>query len=288
MIGRVRIAVCFVLLMTASTGAAAAAVLDQRAADRGEDQQRTFSPLHDFLGIDPETGRFVDPQSTPASQSDRKRLQEADTSANASGDPPTKPPTGSRQPAPDDLPRDAEEATEALRRITERFNEGSLDEFSSLVGRRISNDRLSDLSRRFAWLTAGLLLLYPLSILLSESLGWWFRRDEAGLSDLDRRYWRTRLRRRLLLASTLIGLIVIATIGSVNAYWWNQPELFTLFCIAIGLLGIAAATLSSMIRQSAKHYSLTLMRQMRREQLEIRADLDELCKRMRQVTMTSD
>lgn len=288
MVGRLSIAVCCVFLMVASTGATPPAVLAQNAANGGEDRKKPFSPLHDFFGIDPESGKFVDPKTSPARPSEGSRSQKADTAASRSGDGSTASPAGSRQRATDELPRDADEAAEAFRRMTERINEGSFDDLSSLVDERFSTDRVKTLSRRFAWIAGGLLLLYPLSIVVSELLGWWFGRNEAGLTDFDRRYQRTRFTRRLLLASTLMGLIVIATIGSANAYWWNQPELFTLFCIALGLLGIAAATLSSMIKQSTKQYSLMLMRQMRREQHEMRAELDELCKRMRQVTMTSD
>lgn len=277
-----------VVLGMAPNGAAAPQVVDEGARTRSEDETRTFSPLHDFLGIDPDTGKFVDQKAEPTSESDREASEATDAPASPPGDRIGASAGGSRETAADDLPREAEEAAEAIRRMTERINEGSFEDLSALVGQRLSNDRLRGLSRQFAWVTAGLLLLYPLSILLSELLGWWFHRDEAGLSEFDRRYRQTRLRRRLSLAATLIGLIIIATIGSVNAYWWDQPELFTLFCIAIGILGIAAATLASMIKQSAKHYSLTLMRQVHREQLEMRADLDELRKRMRQVTMTSD
>lgn len=275
--------------MIALAGVAASAAVAQ---DRGTDKKKPFSPLHDFLGIDPESGQFVGPKTAPAAPSEGSRPSESGPAADgpdgraasAAADSPTDP----RVRSAEDLPKDAEEAAEAVRRMAQRINEGSLDDLSSLVDERFSPGNLKVLSRRFAWITGALLLLYPLSIVVSEMLGWWFRRQESGLTDFDRRYQRSRLTRRLLMASTLMALIVLATIGSVNGYWWGQPKLLTLFCIVIGVLCIAAATLSSMIKQSAKQYSLTLMRQMRREQLEMRAELDELCKRMRQVTMTSD
>lgn len=284
MTSRVWLAI-YLALLIAPFVTAARQVDDEGATSRDQDRNQTFSPLHDFLGIDPDTGRFVDSNAKPTSERDGEGSEANDRPATS---PPDRTGAPSATPRdPDDLPREAEEAAEAIRRMTERINEGSFEDLSALVGERLSNDRLFRLSRQFAWVTAGLLLLYPLSIFLSELLVWWLHRDEGGLTEWDRRYRRTRLRRRLLLAATLTGLIVLATIGSVNGYWWSQPELFTLFCIAVGLLGVAAATLASLIKQAAKQYSVTLMRQMHREQLEMRADLDELCKRMRQVTMTS-
>lgn len=275
-----------VLFRTASIGAAALPHAQGSAIAQSGGEKPTFSPLHDFLGIDPDTGQFVEPKPEPAESDDDRSSTagasagERDGEADGGG-----PPERVGATSSEDLPKEAEEAARAIRQMTERINEGSLDDLSAVVGERLSTERLTRLSHQFAWITAGLLLLYPLSMVLSELLGWWFQRHESGLSDLDRQYRRTRLRRRLSLAATLIGLIVTAAIGSVNAYWWHQPELFTLFCIATGLLGIAAATLAGLIKQSAKHYSMMLMRQMHREQLEIRAELDELCRRMRQVTI---
>ncbi|WP_164103398.1 hypothetical protein [Candidatus Laterigemmans baculatus] len=307
-VGRAIVALCWIASTCGITGAAvavAAAVpqaadaegaseaAEQPVSERSTDSERPFSPLHDFLGIDPESGEFVDrpsgsrtdPTSTePTSTGEEvESKEERDATSRADSSP-----TRSSDPV-----AEAEAATEAVRRFTERLGggsleEGSLSELSSLFGERLGEDRLSGLTRRLAWLTAGLLSLYPLSILLGELFGAWFRQDAAELTDLDRQYRRTRLLRRLLLSACWIALIILGTIASLNSYWWGQPRSFTLFCVAAAVLGIAIATLTSMIKEAAKHYSLTLLRQMRREQLEIRTDLDELCKRMRQVTMSRD
>lgn len=287
-----RLAVPVVLVLIALAGMALAQ--DALAQDDGQ-RKKPFSPLHDFLGIDPETGAFVDPETAPDRRPDDGGSNASDTtarSANAAQDgEATDAATAGRQPGQPgraDWPRDAEAAAQAVQRVADRLNEGGFGDLTSLLDDRTSTNRLANLTRQFAWITAALLMLYPLGIVVSETVGWWFHRHETGLTELDRRYQRTRLRRRLLLAAAMIGLILIGTWGSLNGYWWDRPELFTLFWIAVFVFGIAAASLASLIKRSAGQYSFTLIREMRREQLEMRADLDELCKRMRQVTMTSD
>src|SRR5690606_10473519 len=110
-----------------------------------EGRSKPFSPLHDFLGIDTETGQFKPQTQRPALPPERGS-EAADRGAEAAEDdqaaggslpqagsqtdvvPPRPPPTL------DDLPQTAEEANEAFRRAAARVSEGSLDDLASVWG----------------------------------------------------------------------------------------------------------------------------------------------------------
>src|SRR5690606_13385180 len=120
---------------------------------------------------------------------------------------------------------------------------------------------------------------YPLGIVLSEWLAYFARRKEIDLSELDQRYYRTRLRRRLTLSALLMALIGVFAVGNFNDFWWRQPVWFTLFCSAAIVITVWAAALAALIKQAAQGYSVAIIRDIRRHQLELRLDLDELSRR---------
>lgn len=244
------------------------------AGDVTEAQPEILSPLHTFLGIDPATGEFVPVAEQTASAVGGTTSDGTEVAGPAAGS------------GTSDSIRNAIATQEPVRRVIRELNEGGLTELSSLLDGTMNNQALTTLRRQVAVFSAALMLLFPLGIVVSELAGWWGRKDEDGLTDLDRRYYRTRLRRQLLLAALVTVLIGLCSAGSLTGYWWSQPAWFTAFCGATALIGVWSLALWYLVRHSARNYSVALMRDVRRYQLELRQDLDELRKRMGGIRLT--
>jgi hypothetical protein len=71
----------------------------------------------------------------------------------------------------------------------------------------------------------------------------------------------------------------------VNVAWWSEPVKLSALAAAAAVLALFASTLSYLVKQAAAERTLEVMREVRREQLELRKDMDELRKRLRQVTI---
>jgi hypothetical protein len=241
------------------------------------------SPLHDLLGIDPETGQFKPPRPPRDPREESKPLGTAPAST-AGG-------TSAEQNHPGDL-NDFDEATRTIEELANRIQHGNqprgggeLEALSAILGETLSNERILTWNRTFAWTTAAVLMIYPLGLIMSELVAffWWPR--EAILTDADRRYLRTRFWRRMTLAAAIAGLILIATLATVNVAWWSDPVKLSVLAVTGAVLGLAASTLSSLVEQAAGERSLEMMRDVRQQQMELRKDMDELRKRLRQVTI---
>lgn len=217
------------------------------------------SPLHDFLGIDPVSGKFVDKPSTADTSSDNPGIEAQDASDTAA------------------------QSRAAIQELSEQISSGSLESLSDLVGGGVERGRLAELQQWMIWITAAILLFYPLSMVLAEGYQWSKMRSNDDLVDADRRHLNARFMRRLVQASLLVVLVAALTLASLNNYWWQQPILLSLTLIISGLLCIAVGTLHRLIGQADKDHSLTLIRQVQREQLEMRADVEELRRRWNQV-----
>lgn len=268
----------------------------------------TFSPLHDLLGIDPDTGQFKPPKPTRAdpdsveSDTDNaspSRATPTEADRNESRGQASEPrdqakekgvadSPGFRDPLADDAIRTAEDARQAVKKLSDRIQGGSVEDLSTILGEQFPNNRLVRFQRQLVLITAAVLMIYPLGILLSEAAGWWLRYDEPGTTELDRRYHRGRLRQRLTLAAVLMLLIGLLSVGSVRNYWWGEPNRFTMFCVVAIALALVASFLAAALKRAAKEHELAVMREMRRHLLEMRQELEELRKRMRRVTISGE
>ncbi len=272
------------------------AVASPAQEESEENRSKPFSPLHDFLGIDTETGQFKPQTQRPASPPDRSseaarrdaeaaegdqaiggHLPQAESQSDAM---PSRPPP----PTLDDLPRTAEEANEAFRRVAERVSEGSFDDLASVWGESMQGSPLLRMHRQIVWALVALMLMYPLGMMLAELLSYLTTRNRAGLTAMDRQFQRAQLWRRVTVAISLAAVIVLFGYGNLHGYWWNQPTRMAIFAVTVLIFGSLAVVVGNLIRQAARTYELDLLRDIRREQLEIRADLDELRKQSKQAT----
>jgi hypothetical protein len=261
----------------------------EAAGSPDEAERRTFSPLHDLLGIDPDTGQFVPPQSASASRAEEQPGEEVGESRSGDRETPGAADSRRRPPGPDQRAlRTAEETRRAIRELSQQINRGSFEGVSSVLDDQLGGGSFARIRRQVGWVTGALLLIYPLSIVLAELLGWLRRATDREATELDRRYWAARLRRRLVLAGVVTALIVVACYGSVHGYWWNQPGRFTVFFSVLIALGLAAAVLLATLKRAAREHELAVMRETRRHVLEMRKDLEDLRNRVRRVTISSE
>ncbi|KAA5542253.1 hypothetical protein FYK55_15745 [Roseiconus nitratireducens] len=221
------------------------------------DSTQPYSPLHDFLGIDPQTGKFNQPAAPRPN-------------------PPADDGSATTPSSTEDLPREAEAASEAFRRATERINEGSLEDIASMLNDSMQTHPLYRIHQQIVWVSVALMLLYPIGIVASELISFALARRQANLTETDRVFQRVRLRRRLTLAAVLSGVIVLFGFGSVHAYWWDRPLVAGIFAVTVMVLGTIAVLLANLIRDATRTHQLDLIREVRREQLEMRADLEDI------------
>jgi hypothetical protein len=217
-----------------------------------------FSPLHDLLGIDPKTGEF----KRPGPRSNRQ---------GASGK------EGTRTIG--NLANGGEGSQPSL--------EGELADLNALLRGALANEQITAWNKIVAWATAAVLMVFPVGMILSELLAFFWRPRGDILSAADRRYLQTRFWRRITQAGATIGLILLATLASVNVVWWSDPAMLAVLAVAAVALGLAASTLSSMGKQAAGERTLEMVRELRQQQMELHKDLDDLRKRLRQVTIHS-
>jgi len=151
----------------------------------------------------------------------------------------------------------------------------------------LANEQISAWNKIVAWATAAVCMVFPLGIFLSELLAFFRRAGGEALSPADRRYLRTRFWRRITQAMAIVGLILLATLATVNVAWWSDPAMLTFLAAAAVVLGLVASTLSSLVKQAAGERTLEMVRELRQEQMELHRDLDDLRKRLRQVTIHS-
>lgn len=247
----------------------------QRKADKGDDGP--YSPLHDFLGIDPKTGRFEsDSQSSvPGSQnpsSDQAR-ESSDTSDR------TAPIDRERQ-----INREqqiAQDAAEAFKGAADSIREGSFDDLGDLFGQSLKGNGLLRLHRRLVWITVLVAMLYPISILLSEAVSYFINRDNTHWNHVDRQFERRRRTARLALAGVYAALLALMGLTAGDGLWFEQPWRIGLILAAAAGFSITAIVISGWIRQANRSYQLELIRDIRKEQLELRAEWDELKERLK-------
>lgn len=252
----------------------------------------SFSPLHQLLGIDPATGQFKAPQPPRVPGGEAKPLG-TDSAATAGRASPDVAKAGPSNHLPTQNLRgdNLDEATRTIGDLANRAQagklggEGELEQLTAILGQGLQNEQLLRWNQILAWATAAVLVVYPLGMLGSEILAFFWRPRGELLTGADRAYLRTRFWRRTVLAGIISGLILLGTLATVNVAWWTDPATLAGLAVAAALLGLAASTLSSLVKQAAGERALEIMREVRQQQMELRKDMDELRKRLRQVTM---
>ncbi|MAT15961.1 MAG: hypothetical protein CMJ46_11910 [Planctomyces sp.] len=244
----------------------------------------TFSPYHSLLGLDPETGTYL-PESERTKPKNRQPAARAqkEASTDAVQDVGTaSTPGGGNVSTSDTLTDDALRENEQLRNAAieamEKLQNGdssAVDELASLIGGTSGREMLH-LYEQLMWIVGGVFLIYPICIIISELISyyWLLRRQETSVS--DRRYARGRLWRRLALALVIGGFVVVVTLSSVKLEWWANFSLMAVLMAVMTVLGAAWATLAAGIKQLERGHTITVMREVRRDQLELRKDLQEL------------
>jgi hypothetical protein len=272
----------FAYLVVAAFFSAALGIASADEVKNEPQSAKEPSPLHDLLGIDPETGQFKPPRPPRDPREESKPL--GTRPASTAGR------TSAEQNQPGDL-NDLDEATRTIEELANRIQRGKhgsggeLDALSAILGETLSNERILTWNRTIAWTTAAVLMIYPLGLITGELFAFFWRPREEILTDADRRYLRTRFWRRMTLAAAIAGLILIATLATANVDWWSDPMKLSVLAVVGAVLGLAASTLSSLVKQAAGERSLEMMRDVRQQQMELRKDMDELRKRLRQVTI---
>ena len=226
-----------------------------------------FSPLHDLLGIDPKTGEFK-PQSgrrgamrTGSAGSGSSAAREA---TGKNGNPVNGAPGG--QPG----------------------LEGDLGDLNAILRGAVANEQqLMAWNKTVAWATAAVFMVFPLGLIFSELLAFFWRPSGEILTRADRRYLQSRFWRRITHALALAGLILLATLATVNVSWWSDPAMLSVLAVAAVTLGLAASTLSYLGKHAAGERTLEMVRELRQQQMELHKDLEDLRKRLRQVTIHS-
>jgi hypothetical protein len=252
------------------------------ADEANEEPTQDFSPLHDLLGIDPKTGQFKpqQPVGDARGKADQDRAHPPATTARSAPEPNR----AGRAADSEEANRAVEDFSDRLRRISER-GDGGLDQLTGLLRDELTDERLAKWNRIIAWSTAALLMLYPLGIIFSEAAAYFWPWGAETWTDADRRYARRRFWGRMAQAAIIAGLIVLATLATLTIAWWSDPAKLAVLAAAAVVLGLAASTLSSLVKQSAAERTLAVMREVRLEQMELRKDMDELRRRLRQVTI---
>jgi hypothetical protein len=290
-------------------------VLAEEPSARPQERQEVLSPLHALLGIDPVTGQFKSPSpaqppvasqppsetETLAANSEEKAPEKAlqqDPSPAADSPSSTIPdrvadqrPTATERPPVDAVADRAEVVLGAVSDFLEGADQESLSKVASVLPQAFQEDALLNRYLAFYWWMSlaviALLALYPIGILISELSGWWTRRHDRDLSVLDQTYHRTRLRRRLLLAGLLLGLAILVPLGGYSFQWANSPAWLTAYWGVVLLLAVWAWVLGAVVKRSAKWYAQAVVRELRRNQLELQQELDDLRKRIANLRLTA-
>jgi len=223
-----------------------------------------FSPLHDLLGIDPKTGEFKP-----------NRLRVNRQGASGVGFPSST----IRGGAVGNVANQAQGGQPSL--------EGELGDLNAILRGALGNEQIMAWNKTVAWATAAVFMVFPLGVILSELLAFFWRPGGEILSPADRRYLQTRFWRRITHAIAIVGLILLATFATVNIDWWSDPAKLSLMAVAAVALGLTATTLSALGKHAAGERTLEMVRELRQQQMELHRDLDDVRKRLRQVTIHS-
>jgi hypothetical protein len=248
--------------------------LGDRTAPADEKKQEpqpadNFSPLHELLGIDPRTGEF----KPRGSQSYRQGT----SSSGSIGLPP-----GTVRDATRKLGNLANGAQGEQPSV-----EGELADLNAILRGALTNEQILGWNKTVAWTTAAVFMVFPLGVILSEFLAFFWRPSSEILTGADRRYLQTRFWRRITHAAAIVGLILLATFATVNVAWWSDPAKLSLLAVAAVALGLTASTLSSLGKRAAGERTLEMVRELRQQQMDLHKDLDDVRKRLRQVTIHS-
>jgi hypothetical protein len=228
-----------------------------------------FSPLHDLLGIDPKTGEFK-PRRRPPDRQGASRAAGIGSPSSTAGE-------GTRKIG--NLADQAQGGQPGL--------EGELSDLNAILRGALGNEQIMAWNKTLAWATAAVCMVFPLGMILSELLAFFWRPQSEILTRADRRYLQTRFWRRITQAAAIMGLILLGTLATVNVGWWSDPVMLSVLAVAAVVLGLAASTLSSLGKRAAGERTLEMVRELRQQQMELHRDLDDLRKRLRQVTIHS-
>lgn len=218
----------------------------------------TISPLHSYLGIDPDTGEFSR-SSTPLAPA---------AGPNAAGTPDE---AGDPEAA-------AERQLEAVRRAVEQLGRGD-GGLGTLLGAGAESP-LAETAGRLAAVSWLLLLAYPAGLILPELFGTRELSEDPTLDASDRRYFRRRRRRRVWLAACSAAAIGLLAWGQWHWFWVTEPAKLTAVGVAIAALLLACVTLQSLLRRAAADYPAAVLRGVRTRQDEIARELADLRRRV--------
>ncbi len=249
------------------------------AATAPADGRQALSPLHAFLGIDPITGEFKRPGAPTRDGQSR--------------------PNGSPAVGPtDSLPSDNSNGSDSVGGGSP-LSEATLDDFRAAIAKAVDEHDDDALAAAFTNLTRGAgyegfslvspqverlgylaLFLYPLGIVISEIYGGWSRRNSAGRTERERRYWGRHLRRRLVLAALSVATISVFWWAGENRFWWNDPQRLIAVLGALALLMAISALLRLIISRAAKDYPFRVIEDLRMQQFALEKEIKELRRRL--------
>lgn len=275
---------------------------EQQAPEMKPGTEETWSPLHLYLGIDPATGEFKSPQ-------DRRPVQEqtaADGNGNAAeelpaeatrdhaaeGDAPAEAEPEDENPLrdllnqPDGQPPSQEQITDAVSDALRNLDQESVERAARALPGLYGQEEFFSRLRRISLIFTPLFLIYPIYIIAGELIAVWWRRSDQEVNELDARYFRSRVRNRILMA-----VLIAAAIGVMAAFEplevWRNPTWLTAAAIVLLVLGFAIAGLSLAVKQSARRHDREVVRELRRHQQELRQEVVELQKRIRSFQLTA-
>ena len=283
---------------SASVGAQPAPGEGGTSETAGGEERQTLSPLHAFLGIDEETGQFLPSERSPTDDAGDGELQSSRSQSDRRSRASDEQPPGELEEDPydrasrlleragrgEDISGEADEAMAAVAELLQE-DEDLMGRWNSLLPPHLQQDW-----SRFGWyftlLLAAVLMVYPLRIVLSEIASWLSRRGEPVLTDLDRRYWRKRVRRRLMMATLSATLVLLMTVGAYLFPWYRSASWFTGYCVISLVLTFWIGGLSFLIKRAEARYEKAVVQQLRRQQLELQQEVDELRRRLARYSMT--
>jgi hypothetical protein len=285
LVASVAMALCILLTIRESAGA------QDRTPPKPVDpaqvapKKPTLSPLHAFLGIDPVTGEFRSPNASPprnAPQTAETRPAGPAANSGAPATPPIDDPSA-------DLQLGGTSVEEVRAAIVKALDSGDDNALASALLKMPAAggfDQLTAFASQFAWV-GYLLLLYPLGIVLSELYSTWMRRRQNRTTENDRRFYSRQLRRSLLLTACTAASIAIIWFAGEHNFWWNEPARLIAAVVALCFLGLIAASLRLINRRAASRYSLTVIEVLRRQQLALQIEVQELRKRLHAATVAT-
>jgi len=251
-------------------------------SDANSDDTKVSSPLHQLLGIDPETGQFVPPEKRDAAANQNDAVGQSSDPESKAGNDATGEPLleGDQQ---------TDQAFNELAKQLQQINSGESDvltPLSSIFGEQFDRDRLVELHQLMAWITGGLLLIYPIGRFVAALTSFFWQYRASHLIDSDRRYLKSQLWLRIAFSFVVAGLIFVITLGSVYISWWTDPFKLTMLLAATALLSVLTAVLSALIKELNRGRSLVMLREVREDQMLLRRELEELRKRLQRVTIS--